>query len=57
MSAAESSGKDGRGEMRIVISISGCDPAKRKEIVNSIRGFVKALAKRFGFQAEIERAE
>lgn len=43
--------------MRIVISISGCDPAKRKEIVNSIRGFVKALAKRFGFQAEIERAE
>ena len=57
MSAAESSGKDGCGEMRIVISISGCDPARRKEIVNSIKGFVRSLAKRFGFQAEFKQVE
>lgn len=40
--------------MKIVINISGWDPARQKEIVNSIRGFVKSLAKRFGFQAEFE---
>ena len=43
--------------MRIVINISGWDPARRKEIVNSIRGFVKALAKKIGFQAEFEQME
>ena len=43
--------------MRIVINISGWDPARQKEIVNSIRGFVKSLAKRLEFQAEFERAE
>lgn len=41
--------------MRIVINISGWDPARQKEIVNSIRGFVKSLAKRIGFQAEFEQ--
>ena len=44
----------GQQDMRIVISISGWDPARQKEIVNSIRGFVKSLAKRLGFQAEFE---
>lgn len=43
--------------MRIVISISGWDPARQKEIIRSIRGFVKALAKRLGFQAELEQVE
>ena len=42
--------------MRIVINISDWDPARRKEIVNSIRGFVKTLAKRIGFRVEIEQA-
>ena len=41
--------------MRIVISISEWDPVRQKEIVNSIRGFVKSLAKRLGFQAEFEQ--
>lgn len=41
--------------MRITINIRGWDPARRKEIVNSIKGFVKSLAKRFGFQAEFEQ--
>ncbi len=41
--------------MRIVISISGWNPARQKEIINSIKGFVKSLAKRLGFQAEIEQ--
>ena len=54
MPDAESSGKSGCGEMRIVINISGWDPARRKEIVNSIKGFVKSLAKRYGFQAEFK---
>lgn len=43
--------------MRIVISISGWDPAKQKEIVNSIKVFVRSLAKRFGFQAEFKQVE
>lgn len=41
--------------MKIVINISGWNPARQKEIVNSIRGFVKSLAKRIGFQAEFEQ--
>ncbi len=40
--------------MRIVINISGWDPARQKEIVNSIKGFVRSLAKRIGFQVEFE---
>lgn len=56
MPVAEASGEDGCGEMRIVINISDWDPARRKEIVNSIKGFVKSLAKRIGFQAEFEQA-
>ena len=45
----------GQQDMRIVINISGWDPARQKEIVKSIRGFVKALAKRLSFQVEFER--
>ena len=43
--------------MRIIINISDWDLARRKEIANSIRGFVKALAKRLGFQATFELIE
>lgn len=41
--------------MRIVINISEWDTARRKEIVNSICGFVKSLAKRIGFKVEFEQ--
>lgn len=40
--------------MKIIINISGWDPARQKEIVNSIRGFARVLAKRMGFQMEFE---
>ncbi len=40
--------------MKIVIHISGWEPERRKEIINSIKGFVKSLAKRFGFQMEFK---
>lgn len=40
--------------MKIVISISGWNPDRQKEIINSIRGFVKSLAKRFGFRMEFK---
>ncbi len=40
--------------MRIVINISDWEPDRKKEIVNSIKGFVKALAKRIGFHVEFE---
>lgn len=42
--------------MKIVIQIYGQRPEHEKEIRNSIKGFVRSLAKRFGFQfqAEIE---
>lgn len=42
--------------MKIVIQIDGWKPEHEKQIKNSIKGFVKSLAKRFGFQfqAEIE---
>lgn len=42
--------------MKIVIQISGWNPKQKKEIVNSIRGFVKSLAKRFGFQMEFKES-
>lgn len=38
--------------MKIIIQIDGWQPGHKKEIVNSIKGFVKSLAKRFGFQVE-----
>ena len=37
-----------------MINISSWEPAKQKEIINSIKGFVKALAKRIGFHVEFE---
>lgn len=43
--------------MRIVINIKGWHPDKRKEIVNSIRGFVKSLAKRFQFEVDFKEIE
>ena len=43
--------------MKIVIHIDGWTKENTKEIVNSIRGFAKSLAKRFGFQMEFECME
>ena len=40
--------------MKIVIKIENWNPEKKKEIVNSIKGFVKSLAKRMGFSMEFE---
>lgn len=40
--------------MKIIIQIDGWQQEHKKEIVNSIKGFVKSLAKRFGFRAEFE---
>lgn len=38
--------------MKIQIKISNYDSDRKKEIVNSIKGFTKSLAKRFGFEME-----
>lgn len=38
--------------MKLIIQLEGWRPEHKKEIVNSIKGFVKSLAKRFKFQAE-----
>lgn len=38
--------------MKIIIKIENWKPEDRKAIVNSIKGFAKSLAKRFGFQME-----
>ncbi len=43
------------GEIKIVIRIRGWKPENKKEIVNLIRGFIKSLAKRFGFEMSFER--
>lgn len=40
--------------MKIIIRIEGWRQQDKKAIVNSVKGFVKSLAKRFGFQAEFE---
>lgn len=40
--------------MKIIINISGQETSRQKEIVNSIRGFVKSLSKRIGFRAEFD---
>ena len=40
--------------MKIIIRIEGWRQQDKKEIVNSVKGFVKSLAKRFGFQAEFD---
>ena len=44
-----------RREIGITIRLHGVAPEREKEIVNSIRGIVKALAKRFGFWMEFEK--
>ena len=44
-----------RREIGITIRLHGVVPEREKEIVNSIRGVVKALAKRFGFRMEFEK--
>ena len=40
--------------MKIVIQIEEGKPEHEKAIRNSIKGFVKSLAERFGFRAEFE---
>ncbi len=40
--------------MKIIIQIDGWKPDNRKQIVNSIRGFVKSLGKRFGFRMDFQ---
>lgn len=40
--------------MKIIIRIEGWRQQDKKAIVNSVKGFVKSLAKRFSFQAEFE---
>ena len=37
--------------MRIIIQIDGWKQENQKEIINSIKGLVKSLAKRFKFRA------
>jgi hypothetical protein len=44
-----------RREIGITIRLHDVVPEREKEIVNSIRGVVKALAKRFGFRMEFEK--
>lgn len=38
--------------MKIIIQIDGWKPENKKEIVNSIRGVVKAFGKRFVFRMD-----
>lgn len=45
------------GDIRISISISGIKADDKKHVVNSIKGFVKALAKRIGLEVEFEAKE
>lgn len=40
--------------MKLIIRIEGWRQQDKKAIVNSVRGFVKSLAKRFGFLVEFE---
>lgn len=43
--------------MKIIISINDWKSEDRKHIVNSIKGFAKALAKRMGFVMTFEVGE
>lgn len=43
--------------MKIVIHIHEYDIKRRKEIMNSIKGFVRSLAKRFRFEMEFNVRE
>jgi hypothetical protein len=40
--------------MKIIINLSHITPENKKHIINSIKGFTKSLAKRFGFEMEFE---
>lgn len=43
--------------MKIIISLSGVKPEDKKSVINSIRGVVKAMAKRAGFNMTFEVGE
>ena len=43
--------------MKIIIQIDGWKPDDKKQIVNSIRGFVKSLGKRFGFRMKFRETD
>lgn len=43
--------------MKIVIKLSGVKPDDKKNVINSIRGVVKAMAKRVGFNMTFEVGE
>lgn len=40
--------------MKIIININNLSLENKKHIINSIKGFTKSLAKRFGFEMEFE---
>ena len=40
--------------MKIVITLKNLGVDNKKHIINSIKGFTKSLAKRFGFNMEFE---
>lgn len=50
-SAAGISGDNRRNKVRITIEIEGWKEENQKEIINSIKGLVKSLAKRFRLRA------
>ena len=43
--------------MKIIINLSGIKPERKKEVINSIIGVVKAMAKRVGFSMTFEVGE
>ena len=43
--------------MIITIKLSGIKPERKKEVLNSIKGVVKAMAKRVGFSMTFEVGE
>ncbi len=43
--------------MRIIIRIDGWKPEDKKAIINSVRGFVKALGKRMGFRMDFRAVD
>jgi len=45
------------GDITIKINISKLKPDNKKHVVNSIKGFVKAIAKREGLEVEFEAKE
>lgn len=43
--------------MKIIINLNNLSSDNRKHIINSIKGFTKSLAKRFGFDMEFRLEE